>query len=135
MISLETKSVIETIFTGIGIGFNFLFGGIDTPLIILVVFIVLDWISGIAKAIINKTLSVQKGLQGFIKKILLLCLVIVGVMLDRLTGNDLGLFRMLVCYYYIANEGLSILENLTKMNIPIPAKLKEKLESLFEKEG
>ena len=95
--------------------------------------IVLDYLSGITKAFINKNLSSDIGFRGILKKVAILLIVMLGVLVDRVTGES-GAIRTLVIYYFVANEGLSILENLGECGLPIPKKLKEALKTL-KKEG
>ena len=97
----------------------YLLGGWDVSLQCLVIAIALDYISGLIKAYSLKTLSSKIGLRGLIKKIGLLIIVMIGVLVDRVTGNS-GDIRTLVIYYFVANEGLSILENLSVAGVPIP---------------
>lgn len=99
----------------------------------LVIAIALDYISGLMKAYINKTLSSRIGMRGLIKKLGLLIIVMVGTLVDRATGNT-GAVRTLVIYYFVANEGLSILENLGQAGIPIPQSVKKALKALKNQE-
>lgn len=107
--------------------FVWLLGGIDVAIMCLIVAIALDYVSGIIKAYITKTLSSSIGLKGLLKKIGILVLVMLAVLIDRITIDNGGI-RTLVIYYFVANEGLSILENLAQSGLPIPKKLKEALK-------
>lgn len=109
---------------------TYLFGGWDISLITLVVFMALDYLTGVIIAINEKTLSSDVGMIGISKKMLIILILIGAVFLDRLMGNESYLFRTLVCYFYIANEGVSLLENAAKLGLPIPDKLREVLEQL-----
>ena len=111
----------------------FLLGGFDIALQCLLIAIILDYISGIIKAYNTKTLSSSIGFKGIMKKIGLLVLVMVAVLVDNVTGNT-GAIRTLVIYYFVANEGLSIIENLSIAGVPIPKGLKKALKAL-RKEG
>lgn len=126
----KEKTVISLVSTII----LFLFDEIDLPLKVMLVFIVMDYITGMIKAFKLKKLSSKTGLSGLIKKFVMLLVVSFTVMLDRLTGAN-GLIRNLAVMYYIANEGLSILENASVIGIPIPEKLKDALLQLKEKES
>lgn len=106
--------------------FVWLIGGVDVAFICLIVAIALDYISGLIKAYNTKTLSSSIGFRGILKKIGILILVMLSVIVDRITVNNGGI-RTLVVYYFVANEGLSILENLAQAGLPIPKKLKEAL--------
>lgn len=110
----------------------YLFGGLDIALQSLLVAIVLDYITGLAKGYTTKTLNSSTGFKGIIKKLCLLCLVALSVVIDHVAG-DTGLIRTLIIYYLVANEGLSIVENLSAMDIIVPDFLKEKLEQLKNK--
>ena len=107
----------------------YLLGGIDVALQCLLIAIVLDYISGIIKAFMKKELSSRIGFKGILKKIGLLLLVMVSVLVDKVTG-DTGAIRTLVIYYFVANEGLSIIENLSIAGVPIPQGLKKALKAL-----
>lgn len=107
----------------------YLLGGIDVALNCLLIAIALDYVSGIIKAFNNKTLSSRIGLRGLLKKIGILIIVMLAVLIDRVTGNT-GAIRTLVLYYFVANEGLSIIENLGQAGLPIPKTIKNALKAL-----
>lgn len=107
----------------------FLFGEFDIALQCLLVFIALDYISGLIKAYSSKQLSSKIGFRGILKKVGILIIVAVGVLVDRITG-DSGAVRTLVIYYFAANEGLSIIENLSQAGLPIPKSIKNALKIL-----
>lgn len=127
------KEFICSLLGTIGYLFIYLVGGWDVALQCLVIAIALDYISGLMKAYINKTLSSRIGMRGLIKKLGLLIIVMVGTLVDRTTGNT-GAVRTLVIYYFVANEGLSILENLGQAGIPIPQSVKKALKALKNQE-
>lgn len=104
----------------------FAFGELTTPLLVLLIFMGMDYITGLIKAYITKHLSSKVGLKGLFKKILLLIIVSFCCMIDKLTGTA-GLLRNFVIFYYIINEGLSILENISASGIELPDKLKDAL--------
>ena len=111
--------------------FTYLFGGWDLALKILITFMILDYVTGVIYAYVIKTLNSEIGFKGLIKKCMILAVLIVGVALDRMLGNDgTWVFRTLVCYFYIANEGISLLENISNLGVPIPNKIKNALEQL-----
>ena len=109
--------------------FIYLFGGVDVALMCLIIAIILDYISGIIKAFNTKQLSSKIGFKGILKKLGILVLVMLAVLIDRVGGNT-GAIRTLVIYYFVANEGLSILENLGEAGIPIPNAIKKALKVL-----
>lgn len=121
------KQGILIILSNIATVFIYLFGGIDIALQCLLIAIILDYISGVIKAYITKTLSSSIGLKGILKKVGVLVIVMLAVLVDRVTLNNGGI-RTLVIYYFVANEGLSILENLAVAGLPIPKKLKDSLK-------
>lgn len=119
------NSIIATLLTT----FVYLFGGIDVAMTCLLVAIVLDYISGVMKAYITKQLSSQTGFRGIVKKVAILVIVMLAVLVDRATGET-GAIRTLVIYYFVANEGLSIIENLSQAGVPIPQSIKKALKAL-----
>ena len=125
------ESVIKFITSSFATVFIYLLGGLDIALQSLLVVIVLDYITGIAKSYVGKKLNSNKGFKGIIKKLCILCMVALAVIVDHIAG-DPGLIRTTLIYYLVANEGLSILENLAEMDIIVPEVLKEKLEQLSE---
>ena len=116
----------------LGVLFTWLFGAWDTPLIVLIIFMVIDYLTGLTKGYVNKDLSSNIGLKGIARKCVIFAILIVAVMLDRLLNTGNWVFRSLVCYFYIANEGISILENASELGAPVPAKLKNALIQLRE---
>lgn len=131
---MDKQHIFNTIIAGLGTGFTWLFGSWDTALLVLVVFMMLDYLTGIIKAYVNKEVSSNTGFKGIARKSLILIVLIVGVLLDRLMNTGNWVFRTLICYFYIANEGISLLENCTQLGLPIPDKLKESLIQLKNKE-
>lgn len=129
MDKIGLDKVISIIASEVATVFIFLVGEIDVALICLIIAIVLDYISGIIKAFNTKQLSSKIGFKGILKKIGILILVMLSVLVDRVSGNT-GAIRTLVIYYFVANEGLSILENLGEAGIPIPNAIKKALKVL-----
>lgn len=108
-------------------------GGFDEMLIALLVFMICDYLTGVMKAIIKKKVSSEIGFKGIFKKVLILFLVGIAVRLDIILNLD-DVLRYLVISFYIANEGISILENAGEMGLPFPKKLKEVLVQLNNEE-
>ena len=127
------KNWILNIFSLVATGFCYLLGGIDYTLIALLIIMALDYITGVISAIYNKELSSKIGFKGIVKKVLMLCIIGLAVIVDRLTGET-GAVRSLVIYYYVANEGISILENLVECDVPFPDKVLEVLKQLQNKD-
>lgn len=110
----------------------FLYGKIDTSLIVFFIAILTDFITGICKGIYERDLSSKYGMKGLLKKFCMCILVAFTVQLDKLIGSE-GMIRNFIIFYYVSNEGISILENLVAMNIPFPDKLKDILLQVNEK--
>ena len=123
------KEIYLSIISGATTAFVFLIGGLDVAIQCLLIAIVLDYISGIIKAYVTKTLSSQIGSKGILKKVSILLVVMLAVLVDRVTGES-GAIRTLVVYYFVANEGLSIIENLAQAGVPIPKVIKDALKAL-----
>lgn len=116
----------------IGTVFTWLFGTWDVALSVLIAFMVMDYLTGVIKAFVNKEVSSSIGLVGITRKSLILLVLIVAVLLDRLINSGTWLFRTIVCYFYIANEGISLLENTIAMGLPVPEQIKDALIQLKE---
>lgn len=107
-------------------------GGWDLALEILLLMIVLDYITGVFKAIFNKKLNSEVGIKGIIKKVGYLIIVAVSVMLDRIVA-DTGAIRNVVIFFFVANEGISIVENWVAMGLPMPQIVIDTLEQIKHK--
>ena len=129
MDKIGIDKIISLVASEVATIFIYLFGGVDVALTCLIVAIVLDYVSGMIKAYNKKQLSSKIGFSGILKKIGILILVMLSVLVDRVTG-DTGAIRTLVIYYFVANEGLSVLENLGESGIPIPNAIKKALKVL-----
>lgn len=128
MMKIALNNILSVILTT----FIYLLGGVDVALQCLLIMIILDYISGIASAIYNKNLDSKIGLKGILKKFMYLVIVCVSVIIDKIVGNT-GAVRTLVIYFFVANDGLSIIENMGKMGIPLPKKLIDTLNQLKNK--
>lgn len=116
------------------------FGGVDTVLIVLVVCMVIDYITGWIVAWMGKSaktetghLDSKVGARGIAKKCLMLLMVILAAMVDRALGTEQAIFRTMIIWFYIANEGLSILENMALAGVPFPQAMKNALEQVRKK--
>ena len=127
---METIKYITAFFGTVCI---YLFGGLDVALQCLLLAIVIDYITGMMKSYKNANLSSKIGIKGIFKKIGLLCLIALSVAIDKVAGAN-GVIRSAVIYYVFANEGLSIVENLSEMDIIVPKIIKEKLQQ-YKKDG
>lgn len=123
------KEYLCVILATVGYLFIYLLGGWDVALQCLLLAIVFDYISGMIKAYHTRTLSSKIGFHGIVKKVGVLLIVMLGVLVDRVTGNT-GAVRTLVIYYFVANEGLSVIENLGQSGVPIPDSIKKALKAL-----
>lgn len=112
--------------------FIYLLGGMDIALKSLIIIMMIDYITGVASAIYNKKLSSKIGFKGIIKKFSYLCIVALSVVIDNLIGQN-GVIRTLVIYFFVANDGLSIIENMAEMDIKLPKKLIDSLEQIKER--
>lgn len=125
---------ITIIFSFLATLFTWILGSWDISLIVLVSFMIMDYLTGVLKAYITKNLSSSVGIKGITKKCLIFIVLIVGSLLDRLINSNQWIFRTLICYFYISNEGLSLLENCAMLGLPLPNKLLKSLKQLQEKE-
>ena len=136
LIPVRVEAVWGTITGVMGVVAEVLFGTWSDALMALVVAMLIDYVSGVIAAYINPALSLnsQRGFRGILKKIMILLLVSLGHVLD--TAMHQQIICIAVTYFFLGNEGLSIVENAAKAGVPIPACLKETLEQLTEeKEG
>lgn len=126
------KYISNNIFSILATAFVYLLGGFDIALQSLLIIICLDYLTGIISAIYNKQLSSKVGFKGILKKFSYLLVVALSVVIDNILGQS-GLIRSLVIYFFVANDGLSIIENMAEMNIKLPKKLIEALEQIKNK--
>ena len=105
----------------------YIWGGWDPLIIVLVAMVSIDYITGVINAGLQHGLSSQVGFKGLLKKIVIFMIVAVGTLIDRIIPATNAAVRTAVCMYYIANEGLSILENAAEMGLPLPSALKKVL--------
>ena len=128
------REYLELILSTIGASFGYFFGGFDGFIHALLAFVILDYITGILAAGVQKKLSSSVGFKGIARKITIFIIVGVAHVVDREALGGTALLRDAVLFFYIANEGLSILENAIEIGIPIPEIIKEKL-ALFHEKG
>ena len=126
MLNFFTSTVLTTVL--------YFLGGWDMALKTLLIIIALDYLTGVCDAIANKKINSKIGAKGIIKKVGYLIIVAVSVQLDQIVG-DTGAIRNLVIYFFVANEGISILENWGSMGLPLPEKVMEVLEQLKKDNG
>ena len=128
-------SGIQIAFTAFGGFLGWFLGGIDGFLYALIAFVVIDYITGVMCAITDKKLSSSVGFKGICRKVLIFTLVGIGNIVDVYVLGQGGVLRTAVIFFYLSNEGVSIMENTARLGLPIPAKLKEVLEQLHERGG
>lgn len=134
----EFWNTIQLIFTAVGGWLGYFLGGCDGLLYTLLAFVVLDCATGIMCAIADHKLSSAIGFRGIFRKVLIFALVGVGHLLDVQVLGAVGVLRTAVIFFYLSNEGVSLIENAAHLGLPIPEKLKAVLEQLHdraEKEG
>ncbi|AHM57228.1 toxin secretion/phage lysis holin [Peptoclostridium acidaminophilum DSM 3953] len=111
---------------------GYFLGGWDGFLYALVAFVVIDYLTGVMVAILEKKLSSRIGARGIFKKVMILSLVAVANIIDEQLIKSGSVVRTAVLFFYISNEGLSIIENAVKIGLPIPEKLKKVFVELRE---
>ena len=126
--------VLRIAAAGIGGIATYIWGPWDALIIALVAMVDIDYITGIIKAAVQGKLSSLVGFKGLLKKVAIFLLVAVGVMVDKIIPATNEAVRSAVIFFYIANEGLSILENAGELGLPLPAALKKSLEKMKDKE-
>ena len=126
---------IQMAVAAIGGWLGYFLGGMDGLMIALIVFMVLDYITGLMCAVIDKKLSSAVGFKGICRKVLIFVLVGIGNLVDVYVLGEGGALRTAVIFFYLSNEGISFLENAGHLGLPIPEKLKDVLEQLHDKGG
>lgn len=129
----ELWTTVQLIFAGLGGWLGWFLGGCDGLLFALVAFVVIDYITGIMCAVVDKKLSSAVGFKGIFKKVLIFALVGVGHILDARVIGAGSVLRTAVIFFYLSNEGVSLLENAGHLGLPIPKKLKSILEQLHNR--
>lgn len=114
-------------------GLTWIFGPWDTVVMVLLAFVAADYLAGVVNALLHKELSSEIGWKGLLRKAMIFLAVAMGALLDKIVPSTNGAIRAAVCIFYIANEGLSIIENMAKMGVPMPEKLREVLAQLRDK--
>ncbi len=129
----EFWNTIQFIFTGIGGWIGYFLGGCDGLLYALIAFVVIDYITGVMCAINDKKLSSAVGFKGICRKVLIFLLVGIAQILDVNVIGTGSVLRTAIIFFYISNEGVSLLENAAHLGLPIPEKIKDVLEQLHER--
>lgn len=129
----EFWNTIQLIFTAVGGWLGWFLGGCDGLLYALLVFVTLDYITGVMCAVADHKLSSEVGFRGIFRKVLIFALVGVGHVLDTQVIGAGSVLRTAVIFFYISNEGVSLVENAAHLGLPIPEKLKTVLEQLHDR--
>lgn len=129
----EFWNTIQLIFTGIGGWLGYFLGGWDGLLYALIAFVAIDYVTGVMCAISNHTLSSEVGFKGICRKVLIFLLIGIGSILDAHVIGSGSVLRTAVFFFYISNEGVSILENAARLGLPVPEKIKVVLEQLHDR--
>lgn len=129
----EFWNSIQFIIAGIGGWLGWFLGGCDGLLYALIAFIVADYITGVMCAIVNKNLSSEVGFKGICRKVIIFALVGIANILDVEVIGAGSVLRTAVIFFYISNEGVSLLENAAFLGLPIPEKMKTVLEQLHDR--
>ena len=132
MKTLETN--IQIGITAIGGCLGWLLGGLDGFIYALIAFVVIDYVTGLMVAVLEKKVSSEVGFRGIFKKVLILAMVGIGNIIDVQLIKNGSAIRTAVIFFYLSNEGISIIENSSKIGLPIPQKLTSVLEQLNKEE-
>lgn len=129
----EFWNSIQIIFTGVGGWLGWFLGGCDGLLYALIAFVVIDYITGVMCAINDKSLSSEVGFRGICRKVLIFLLVGIANILDVNVIGTGSVLRTAVIFFYISNEGVSLLENAAHLGLPVPDAIKTVLEQLHDR--
>ncbi len=127
--------MIQTVFTGLGAWIGYYLGGCDGLLYALIAFVTVDYLTGVMCAIADKKLSSNVGFKGICRKVLIFLLVGIANIIDVQVIGQVGILRTAVIFFYLSNEGVSLLENAGHLGLPIPEQLKTVLEQLHDRAG
>lgn len=129
----EFWNTVQLIFTAVGGWLGWFLGGCDGLLYALLVFVTLDYITGIMCAVADHKLSSEVGFKGICRKVLIFALVGIGHVVDAQIIGTGSVLRTAVIFFYLSNEGVSLTENAAHLGLPIPEKLKAVLEQLHDR--
>ena len=129
----EFWNVIQAIFAAVGGWLGYFLGGCDGLLYALIAFVVIDYLTGVMCAVIDHKLSSEVGFKGIFKKVLIFLLVGIGHIIDTHVIGSGSVLWTAVIFFYISNEGVSLIENAAHLGLPIPEKLKTVLEQLHDR--
>lgn len=130
----EFWNTLQLAFTVVGGWLGYFLGGCDGLIIALLLFVVTDYITGVMCAAIDKNLSSSVGFKGIFRKVLIFMLVGIANIIDFQVIKQGSVIRTAVIFFYLSNEGLSLIENAAHLGLPVPEKLKNVLEQLHDKD-
>lgn len=126
-------NVIQLVFAAIGGWLGWFLGGCDGLLFALIAFVAVDYITGVMCAIVDKNLSSSVGFKGICRKVLIFLLVGIAHILDAQVIGAGSVLRTAIIFFYLSNEGVSLLENAAHLGLPVPEKLKDVLQQLHDR--
>ena len=129
----EFWNTIKLIFAAVGGWLGYFLGGCDGLLVALVMFVVVDYLTGVMCAVADRNLSSEVGFKGICRKVLIFLLVGIANILDVQVIGTGSVLRTAIIFFYISNEGVSLLENAAHLGLPIPEKMKDILEQLHDR--
>lgn len=129
----EFWNMVQMVFSAVGGWLGYFLGGNDGLLIALVLFVAVDYLTGVMCAVSDKTLSSNVGFKGICRKVLIFLLVGIANILDVHVIGTGSVLRTAVIFFYISNEGVSLLENAAHLGLPVPGKIKAVLEQLHDR--
>lgn len=129
----EFWTSVQVVFTAIGGWLGWFLGGCDGLMYALIAFVVVDYITGIMCAIVDKKLSSEVGFKGICKKVLIFLLVGMANILDVNIIGSGSVLRTAAIFFYLSNEGVSLLENAAHLGLPVPNEMKEVLQQLHDR--
>ncbi len=129
----EFWNSIQMVFTAVGGWLGWFLGGCDGLVYALLIFAVLDYITGLMCAVADRKLSSAVGFKGICRKVLIFALVGVGHVLDTQVIGTGSILRTAIIFFYLSNEGISLIENAAHLGLPVPEKLKAVLEQLHDR--
>ena len=129
----EFWNTLQLVFAAVGGWLGYFLGGCDGLLYALIAFVAIDYITGVMCAISDKTLSSEVGFKGICRKVLIFLLVGIGHIVDAQVIGSGGVLRTAVIFFYLSNEGVSLIENAAHLGLPVPDKLKAVLEQLHDR--
>ena len=129
----EFWNTIQLAFAAVGGWLGYFLGGCDGLLYALIAFVAIDYITGVMCAIADKSLSSEVGFKGICRKVLIFLLVGIGNIIDVQVLGSPGVLRTAVIFFYLSNEGVSLLENASHLGLPVPDAIKTVLEQLHDR--